>query len=132
MTDEPNGVDDPLRMNLKGDAAHVRRDDAGGVMVFVVENTNIYPKQGTEIAKQVRAALEPADRPRLLLDLSRVEFICSAFIGRLLDLHKRAAARSGALKLCVTGEHVAYTMKLVKLNRIIEIGGDRQELIDSF
>ena len=132
MADETDGSPDPLNMNLKEDAARIREETAGGVHVLIVENENVYPKQSGEIAAAVRGKVSAADAPKVLVDLSAVQFICSAFIGQLVDLHKLAEERGGTIKLCVTGEHVAYTMKLVKLNNILDIGGDRQTLIDSF
>jgi anti-anti-sigma factor len=132
MSDDAGQADDPLNMNLKEDAARVHHEAAGDVTVFVVENENVYPKQSQDIASAIRGAILAADAPKVLIDLSQVQFICSAFIGRIIELHKLAEERGGVIKLCVTGEHVAYTMKLVKLNNIIPIGGNRQELLDSF
>ena len=113
------------------DAAHVRREDAGGVMGFVVENENVYPRQAAGIRGIIEADLTRAARPKVLVDLRRVEFICSTFIGGLVLLHKLAKERSGEVKLHVTGERAAYTMKLVKLHKIMETGGDREKLIES-
>jgi len=124
--------DDPLKPDLKADEAHIRREDVADVMVFAIENENVYPKQAGEIAAVIRALALSAPRPKILVDLSRVQFISSAFIGNLADLQKLASEKSGSLKICVTGGHVAYTMKLVKLNKLIEIAGDRQTLLDSF
>ena len=132
MSDQTGRADDPLDMNLKEDAAHVDREDVRGVTVFTVRNENIYPKQATGITGTVKAGIMSADQPKVLVDLSPVQFMCSAFIGQLVDLHRLAEEKSGALKICVTGEHVAYTMKLVKLNNIIHIAGDKQQLLDSF
>ena len=133
MTSEDAGqADDPLNMNLKEDAAHVHHETAGDVAVLVVENENVYPKQSREIAASIRGTILAAAASKVLIDLSQAEFICSAFIGEIVKLHKLAEEQGGKLKLCVTGEHVAYTMKLVKLSNVIEIGGDRQALLDSF
>ena len=132
MSDDADRADDPLNMNLKEDAARVHHEAAGDVTVFVVENENVYPKQSQDIGSAIRGVILAVDAPKVLIDLSQVQFICSAFIGRIIGLHKLAEERGGVIKLCVTGEHVAYTMKLVKLNNIIPIGGNRQELLDSF
>ncbi len=132
MSEQGGQPDDSLNMSLKEGAARVRREDAGRVIVFAVENENIYPKQAEEIAAIIRAGIDGAERPAVLLDLTAVQFICSAFIGQLVELCKLSADKCGQLKLCVAGEHVAYTMKLVKINKIIEIAGDRHELLESF
>jgi len=132
ISDNAAQADDPLDMKLKEDAAQVHREAAGDVTVFVVENENVSPKQSNEIAASIRGAILAAKPPKVLIDLSQVQFLCSAFIGKLIELHNLAEEGGGTIKLCVTGEHVAYTMKLVKLSKIIHIGGSRQELIDAF
>ena len=130
---EPTGsTDDASRADHKEDAARVERESVGDVMVLVVGNTNVYPKQAREVARAVGGAMLSATPPKVLVDLSRVEFICSAFIGQLIDLHKEARAAGGDLKIHVTGEHVAYTMKLVKMDTIVDVSADRQELIEAF
>ena len=124
---------DPLRMGPKADEAHIRLETAGDVTIYAIANENVYPKQADEIAETIRTALlEAPDAPKALIDLSGVEFICSALIGVLVDLHQLARDRAGELKICVTGEHAAYTMKLVKLNSVMQIAGNRQALLDSF
>ncbi|MFW6158085.1 MAG: STAS domain-containing protein [Planctomycetota bacterium] len=123
---------DPLQRGPKADVAHIRQEAVGDVTVFVVENENIYAKQAEEMADAIRGGIRSADRPRILVDLSAAEFTCSALMGLLIDLHKSAAEKGGDLKICVTGGHAAYTMKLVKLNHIIDMAGDRQSLIDVF
>jgi anti-anti-sigma factor len=124
--------DDPLHMAEKEGALHARRETAGGVMVFIVENPDLYAKQADELGEQIGSEIESADRPAVLVDLSGVRFVCSALIGRLIDLHKRAKDKGGTLKLCVTGEHVEYSFKLVHLHEVIEIGRDRRALLDAF
>lgn len=124
--------DDPLHMGAKNDDACVSREDIGGVSVMIVENENLYPKQSQEIGRIIKLAIRDSKQPKILVDLTKVQFASSAFIGQLVDLHQFAREKSGDLKVCVTGEHVAYTMKLVKLNKVMEIGGDKVKLLDSF
>jgi len=124
--------DDPLHMGAKNDDACVRQEDIGDVSVMIIENENLYPKQSQEIGRTIKLAIRDSKRPKILVDLTKVQFASSIFIGQLVDLHQLAREKSGDLKVCVTGEHVAYTMKLVKLNKVIEIGGDKVKLLDSF
>ena len=84
MTPEDTGqADDPLNMNLKEDAARVHHETAGDVAVLVVENENVYPKQSKEIYSAIKGTILAATEPKVLIDLSQVEFVCSAFIGEI-------------------------------------------------
>lgn len=124
--------DDPLHLDRKADAAQVHSEHADDVLVFVVETENIYPKQAGELAAYMKAAIQPLDSPRVLVDLDRVRFACSAFVGQLISIHKLVAARGGDMKVFVTDEHVAYTVRLVKLHKLLDVGDDREQLIGSF
>jgi anti-anti-sigma factor len=120
---------DPLHMGEKESAARVLREVVDGVLVFRVQNPNIYPKQADEIGDEIVADMEAAHSPRVLLDLSGVEFVCSAFLGRLIEMHKRAKERHGGFKVCVASPHVEFTAKLLHLNQVMEIGHDPEPLL---
>jgi len=119
-------------MDEKDDAGRARLENVGDVMVFVVETADVYPRQSKHIHGAIKAGIETAAEPKVVVDLSNVKFVCSAFIGEFIALHKLAEKRAGGLKICVTDEHIAYTMELLRLNEIIEIGSDAQQLAASF
>jgi len=132
MADGSAQTEDPLHSDAKTRAARVRRESVRGVSVFVVETESVYPRQAAEIASALKGGVLAAERPKVLADLSGVRFVCSAFIGKLMEVFKESEQRGGTFKICVKDERVAYTMKLVRLDALVEVGCDRAALIESF
>ena len=128
-TNEQQGAPQP---NHKEEPALVELQDVGTVTVLTVGNANIYPLQANEIATKIKAAILNTQPPRILVDMSPVEFMCSAMLGKLIQASKLAKERSGELKLCAQTERVLYSMNLVKLGDVLHVANDRQELLDAF
>jgi anti-anti-sigma factor len=131
VPDSPTASNDPLHMNEK--LGHVRIEHAreGKVDVFQVDSPDVYPNQSDEIHAIIEGSIGRDAPPLVLLDLSAVKFVCSAFIGKLVDLRNQIDHLSGTIKILVTHERVAYTMKLVGLQELLEIGADRRALLNS-
>lgn len=62
----------------------------------------------------VAAALR-AERPRVLLDFSRVESVASAMVGRLLAFHQHIEAAGGTLAFCGVGPFLAQIFTLCRM-----------------
>lgn len=131
MSDTTDSPVDRPHAELKGDGGRTRCYNIGDVTVFVVENRHVYPKQVDEILRIIRDGIAAAE-PKVVVDLGNVEFVCSAFIGGFVAVHKLVHARSGELKICVTDKQIANTMKTLRLTDIIEIGNDARELAGYF
>jgi anti-sigma B factor antagonist len=62
---------------------------------------------------------------RLIVDLSEVQFIDSAGCAALMQLSKALEARGGALKVCGVTGTVRALFDLVRLQRVVDVVGDR-------
>jgi anti-anti-sigma factor len=132
MSDTTDSPADPPHAELKGDGGRARCYNIGDVTVFVVENKHVYPKQVDEVLHVIRDGIAAAAEPKVVVDLGNVEFVCSAFIGGFVALHKLAHSKSGELKICVTDKRIVDTMKTLRLTDLIEIGDDVRELAGYF
>jgi anti-anti-sigma factor len=70
--------------------------------------------------------------PRVVLDLSKVDFIDSSGCGAILSCLKSLATVGGDLKLCQVGPRVRKTFELIRLHKICEIFPTREEAVASF
>jgi anti-anti-sigma factor len=129
MSDALTNPNDPLHLDAKLDHVRIEHHTERGVKVFQVMSRDVYPRQSDEIHAIIEGAIGRR-KPVVLLDLGEVRFICSAFLGRLINLHKQIDHLSGQLKIFVADEHVRYTMGLVGLDRLVEVGSDRRALLD--
>ncbi len=61
------------------------------------------------------------DCPKIIVDMSRVEFVDSSFLGALVMLLKRAVARHGDLKIFGLQRSVRTLFEMLRLYRIFDI-----------
>jgi anti-sigma B factor antagonist len=69
---------------------------------------------------------------RLVLDLSRLRFVDSSGLGAMLSCLRQLSAKSGDLKLCGMSKQVQGLFELVRMHRIFDIFGTREEAVRAF
>jgi anti-sigma B factor antagonist len=70
--------------------------------------------------------------PRMVFDLSRVQFIDSSGCGAILSCLKNLTSIGGDLRLCGVTPRVRTTFELIRLHRICQIFNTRDEAVKSF
>lgn len=85
-------------------------------------------------ADDFRTAMNPvlAECRKLVLDLSRVEFMDSRGCGAIIACLKNLSAAGGDLKLCRVTRPVRTVLELIRLHRICEIADTWEEAVQSF
>jgi anti-sigma B factor antagonist len=69
---------------------------------------------------------------KLVLDLSRLRFVDSSGLGAMLSCLRQLSAKNGDLKLCGMSKQVRALFELVRMHRIFEIYGTKEEAIHAF
>lgn len=82
----------------------------------------------TAVRKTVNALIQE-ECGRILLDLSRIEFLSSTEIGALVGCTRQIHARSGLFMLCGIGPRLAETLTVVQLHRVLAFRVTRNEAI---
>jgi anti-sigma B factor antagonist len=70
--------------------------------------------------------------PRIVLDLSPLEFLDSAGLGALLSCLRRLCAADGDLKLCGLTPAVRDVFEMSRMHRIFDIFDTRDEALQAF
>lgn len=69
---------------------------------------------------------------RLVLDLSRLRFVDSSGLGAMLSCLRQLSAKRGDLKLCGMSKQVRGLFELVRMHRIFDIYGTKEEAVHAF
>lgn len=69
---------------------------------------------------------------KLVLDLSRLRFVDSSGLGAVLSCLRQLSARNGDMKLCGMSKQVRDTFELVRMHRIFDIAGTKDEAVHAF
>ena len=100
----------------------IETSDEGGVRVFDIREPRIDAAGAVDFKEAIRAALTGHDG-RVLLDLSRVEFLDSSGLGALVAVMKMLGGRP--LELAGVGPIVRKVLTLTRMDRVFVLHPDR-------
>ena len=108
--------------------------DAGEVLVVTFRQASILDQAVIDqIARELdQAELEAASNRKMLLDFQAVEFMSSAMLGKLIQLHKRCKADKTRLKLCGISKNPLDVFKITRLDKLFEIHKDAPTALATF
>lgn len=84
-------------------------------------------------AKEFKQEIAPVIgvTPRVVFDLGRLRFVDSSGLGAILSCLRQLTAVGGDLKLCGLSKPVRALFELVRMHRIFDIYGTRDEAVRS-
>ena len=86
----------------------------------------------TEIGQELFQLVDVDNRKKLLLDFSRVEFLSSAALGKLITLRRKIVEANGFLKLCGIQPEALEVFLVAKLDSFFDIHPRQTEALASF
>lgn len=105
-------------------------DKVDGVAVAVVPVEELDASNAAEFKHDIAPILQA--NSKLVLDLSRLSFVDSSGLGAMLSCLRQLSAKSGDLKLCGMSKQVRSLFELVRMHRIFDIYGTRDEAVSAF
>src|ERR1043166_2831993 len=83
------------------------------------------------IAEQLFGLVDSEGRRKLLLNFSNVEYMASAALGKLINLHKKLHALQGKLAMCHVIPQIYEVFAITKLDKIFKIYPDEEAAMAS-
>jgi len=85
-------------------------------------------------AKAFKEAIRPllTQGARIVLDLSRIEFIDSSGLGALVSCLRQAHADGGEIKLSGLSKPARALFELVRMHRVFEVFNSSEEAVTSY
>ncbi len=105
-------------------------DQIDGVAVAVVPVEELDASNSSEFKRDIAPILQA--NTKLVLDLNRLRFVDSSGLGAMLSCLRQLTAKAGDLKLCSMSQQVRSLFELVRMHRIFDIHGTRDEAIAAF
>jgi anti-sigma B factor antagonist len=90
------------------------------------------PLEIEDMGRQLYQVLEFKNCSKLVLELSPVEFLSSAMIGKLISLHRKAKGCKATMRLCGLQQGVRDIFHLCNLDRVFDVREDERAAIASF
>lgn len=105
-------------------------ENVDGVAIAQVAADELDASNADEFRRDMAPIIE--ENPKLALDLSQMRFIDSSGLGAMLSCLRQLTARGGDLKLCGMTKQVRTLFELVRMHRIFDICGTRDEAVRAF
>jgi anti-sigma B factor antagonist len=105
-------------------------DHIGDVAVAVLPVDELDASNTGEFKRDIAPVLEA--NTKLVVDVSRLRFVDSSGLGAFLSCLRQVNAKGGDLKLCGMSKQVRTVFELVRLHRIFDILGTREEAVRAF
>ena len=105
-------------------------DKTESVAVAVVPVDELDASNAGEFKRDIAPVLQA--NTKVVLDLSRLRFVDSSGLGAMLSCLRQLSAKSGDLKLCGMSKQVRALFELVRMHRIFDIYGTKEEAVKAF
>jgi anti-sigma B factor antagonist len=105
-------------------------ESVDGVVVAALPVEELDASNAGDSKRDVGPLLEA--HAKLVFDLSRVQFVDSSGLGAFISCLRKVNARGGDLKLCGMSKQVRAIFELVRMHRVFDIAGTREEAVRSF
>jgi anti-sigma B factor antagonist len=105
-------------------------DKMGDVTVAVLPMEELDASNSTQFKGEVAPLLEATTK--LVFDLSRLRFVDSSGLGAFISCLRRLNAKGGDVKLCGMSKQVRGVFELVRMHRIFDIYGTKEEAVHAF
>ena len=105
-------------------------DTIDTVAVATIPVDELDASNAGEFRRDIAAVLQASTK--LVLDLSRLRFVDSSGLGAMLSCLRQLSAKNGDLKLCGMSKQVRGLFELVRMHRIFDIYGTKEEAVHAF
>ena len=105
-------------------------EKAGDVAVVEIPVEELDASNAAELKRDIGPVLDA--NKKVVLDLSRLRFVDSSGLGAMLSCLRQLTGRGGDLRLAGMSKPVRALFELVRMHRIFDIYGTKEEAIRAF
>jgi len=84
------------------------------------------------IGQELFRLVDELDRRKIILDFSRVQFLASAAIGLVMNLHRKTTAVKGTLVLCGLRKELMKVFEIMKLTKVLQFAANEGDALKVF
>lgn len=102
----------------------------GEVTVVVLPGDQLDASNAKEFKRDIGRLLEPCGK--VVFDLGELRFVDSSGLGAILSCLRQLNAKGGELKLCAMSKPVRALFELVRMHKIFDIYGTKDDALRAF
>jgi anti-sigma B factor antagonist len=104
---------------------------SGTIGVIEVKGSLMGGEETDELSNAVADFIEQGNR-KLIIDLSKVDYLNSTAIGVLVKAHTTYKKHSGTVKLCGINKNINNIFVITKLTMVFEVAESRDDAVKAF
>ena len=108
----------------------IKYDTMGDVTIVIMPMDELDASNSWEFKRDITPVLEGTTK--IVFDLGRLRFLGSSGLGALISCLRTMNAKGGDVKLCGMSKQVRTVFELVRLHRIFDIHGTKEEAAHAF
>ena len=101
----------------------------GDITVVVLPGDQLDAGNAKEFKREIGPVLEPCSK--VVFDLRELRFVDSSGLGAILSCLRQLNAKGGDLKLCAMTKPVRALFELVRMHKIFDIYGTRDDALQA-
>lgn len=79
-----------------------------------------------QVEKELADAIDASTEKRIVLDFSKVQFMSSSMLGKLVKVNKQCKSFKIKLKLCSVSPDILEVFKITRLDKLFDIEADAE------
>ena len=105
--------------------------EMNGIYLLALDGRLVLGKESTGLRAMIDDLLA-AGATRIVINLERVNYVDSAGLGALIEMHRKTKAKGGRLVLCNLGPKLRQALEIARLQPMFEISSTEAAAIASF
>ncbi len=107
--------------------------DIGDVTLVTFTTNKILDDQIIQaVGEQLFSLVDTMGKRNILVNFTKVEYLSSAALGKLISLHKRVLSAKGKLALCCIAPSIFEVFEITGLKKVFKVFDTEQEALESF
>ena len=107
-------------------------EEGNVTVVTFVEAAMLDETSIQELGGELENVVKGRDKINLVIDLSNVDYVSSAVLGRLVKIYKIVKKAKGKMKLAGVKSTILQVFRITKLDKMFEIHPTREKAVKSF
>jgi anti-sigma B factor antagonist len=104
-----------------------------GVVVVQFTDAKVIDQRNINlIGTELQDLVEKQGAEKMLINMSNVQYLSSAVLGKLISLSKALRTRKGALKLCCIAPSIMEVFEITRLDKVFDIYSNESEAMQAF
>ncbi len=110
------------------ETTHCTLEPTAGVLVVRLKGPALSEQDAASVISDLNADA-PSQHWRVALDMTKVEFLASAGIGALINMHRTCSSGGGGLAMFGVNDNIDQVFKVTKMNKFFVITKDQPKAI---